>query len=108
MKSVLHSFIVIIIISSYIFGVDYASQIQPIFDTHCTDCHGGSAGLSLNSYSDLINGDIIIPGDSTNSILIKKLKGTASGSQMPKSQAPLSSLIINLIATWIQEGANES
>ena len=32
-------------------NVDYYTQIQPIFNASCTNCRGGSGGLSLNSYS---------------------------------------------------------
>lgn len=28
-------------------GVDYASEIQPLFDSRCTGCHGDSGGLRL-------------------------------------------------------------
>ena len=42
--------------------------------------------------------------DSTNSILIKRLKGVGL-IQMPKDKTPLEAQIITSIATWIQEGA---
>ena len=37
--------------------------------------------------------------------MVKKLRGTASGLQMPKNQDPLDEATINLIETWINEGA---
>ena len=53
--------------------IDYASQIQPIFDASCTSCHGGAGGLSLTSYENLMaggnSGDVVIPGDYSYSIL---------------------------------------
>ena len=53
--------------------VDYYSQIQPIFDSNCTQCHGNSAGLNLSSYENIMqgsnNGDVIIPYDYANSEL---------------------------------------
>ena len=36
--------------------VDYSSEIQPIFNTNCTQCHGASGGLNLGSYDDLMDG----------------------------------------------------
>ena len=36
---------------------------------------------------------------------IQKLKGTASGSQMPASSCCLDASVIQLIETWIDEGA---
>ena len=50
---------------------------------------------------------VVNESDSTNSTLIKKLKGQA-GTQMPKNKDPLEQLIITLIATWIQEGAQDN
>ena len=48
--------------------------------------------------------DVVDPGDSAASKLIQKLKGTL-GTQMPKNQDPLDEATINLIETWINEGA---
>ena len=36
--------------------VDYYSEIQPIFNSRCTSCHGGGGGLSLWSYENVMNG----------------------------------------------------
>jgi len=84
--------------------VKYSTDIQPIFTSNCTSCHGESDGLSLTSYSDLMENDVINPGNSAASKLIQRLKGT-SGTQMPKNQDPLDDATINLIETWINEGA---
>ena len=86
-------------------NISYSATIQPIFNTNCTSCHGGSGGLTLTSYNDLMGSDIVDPGNSAASKLIQKLKGTASGSQMPKNQDPLNDTTINLIEGWIDEGA---
>ena len=88
-------------------NISYFSTIQPIFTANCTSCHGGSAGLSLDTYANLILGNVVSSGDSINSQLIKKLKGTA-GTQMPQNKDPLGAQIITLIATWIQEGAKDN
>ena len=88
-------------------NISYSVTIQPIFNANCTGCHGGSGGLTLDSYSNLIAGNVLISGNSIESLIIQKLKGTASGAQMPKNSAALSESTINLIATWIDEGALE-
>ena len=85
-------------------NISYTATIQPVFNTNCTGCHGGSGGLTLTSYSDLMGNDVVDPGDSAASKLIQRLKGT-SGIQMPKNQDPLDEATINLIETWINEGA---
>ena len=89
--------------------VNYSTEIQPIFDSDCVSCHGNGGGLDLTSYQNLMNGGnsglSIEPGNATNSYLINKLRGTASGDQMPIGYPPLSESIIQLIETWINEGA---
>ena len=85
-------------------NIGYSLTIQPIFTANCTSCHGGSGGLTLTSYSDLMGNDVVDPGNSMTSKLIQRLKGT-SGTQMPKNQDPLDEATINLIETWIDEGA---
>ena len=85
-------------------NISYTATIQPIFITNCTGCHGGSGGLFLTSYSRLMESDVVEPDNSVDSQLIKKLKGTA-GTQMPKNQTPLNDATIDLIETWIDEGA---
>ena len=88
-------------------NISYSTTIQPIFNNNCTGCHGGSGGLSLTSYSLLMENDVVNPGNSAESQLIKKLKGTA-GTQMPKNQNPLVDATIDLIETWIDEGAENN
>ena len=87
-------------------NISYSLIIQPIFTANCTYCHGGSGGLTLTSYSDLMENDVVDPSNSTASKLIQRLKGI-SGTQMPKNQDPLDEATINLIETWIDEGALE-
>jgi len=91
--------------------VDYNLEIQPIFNMSCTSCHenGGiyQNGLDLTSYDNLMagdsnNGPVIIPGDHENSPLWQKVN---SGAMPPGNDPNLNSDEIDLIATWIDEGA---
>jgi len=85
--------------------VDYDSEIQPIFNSKCTQCHGNSAGLNLSSYENLmvgsINGDIIIPYDHAASELWIRV----NSGQMPPGNNDLTDGQVDLIAQWIDEGA---
>ena len=89
-------------------NISYSETIEPLISS-CTGCHGSFAGLSLSSYANLMSGGdsgaIVIAGDGSGSLMVKKLRGTASGLQMPKNQDPLDEATINLIETWIDEGA---
>ena len=100
---------ILLVLSSYLIAVDYETEIQPIFNANCIGCHGGSGGLTLTSYGSLMSGgnsdDVVIPDNGSESLLIQKLRGTASGSQMPKNQDPLDESVIQLIENWIDEGA---
>ena len=101
--------------------VDYATQIQPIFNDNCTRCHSGASaprGLRLdaaNSFAHLVNVQSdevpsllrVEPGDPNNSYLVQKVEGTAAvGSRMPLGGPFLSVQTIGLIRRWISEGAN--
>ena len=90
--------------------VKYSTQIQPLFDTNCTYCHITSTrnNLSLSNYANIMsgnstNGPVIIAGDHANSLLWQKVN---SGSMPPSGQLTTDQL--NLIATWIDEGARDN
>lgn len=92
--------------------ISYTDQIQPIFNSNCTGCHmgGGAATLNLTDYNGMmaggVSGLVVISGDHYNSELYNRitLPEGAAGSMPPND--PLSQEEINLIADWINEGAN--
>ena len=101
----------IIFTSVLISQIDYESEIQPIFDVHCTHCHvyGGAATLNMSSYEGVMSGGVsgpaIIAGDHANSLLYSRITlpvGT-DGSMPPNN--PLSQSEIDLIVQWNNEGA---
>ena len=93
---------------SAVFGqqIDYQTQIQPIFDESCTNCHGYSGGLALGNYDQLMSGgnsgDLVIPGDYQNSILWQRID---SGEMPPAGD--ISNDQLELIENWIMQGALE-
>ena len=99
--------------------VSYENQIQPIFDTNCTICHGGSGGLDLSedvSYNKLYDVDAqnysgkrVKPYDAANSILWNKIANTGTyGGAMPQGSSSLNADEAQLIETWINEGAQDN
>ncbi len=89
-------------------NISYSLTIQPIFETNCTPCHITSTrnDLSLSNYGNIISGDsdngpVIITGDHTNSLLWQYVNSGA----MPPGNSNLTASQINLIETWIDEGA---
>ena len=90
--------------------IDFGKQVQPILNQNCTLCHKGAeapAGLQLDSAAGALKGSgarpVIIPGNSTQSVLAQRISDTA-GKQMPPS-GPLPKDQIKLIIDWIDQGA---
>ena len=87
--------------------VNYALDIQPIFDVKCTYCHGGNhyTGLDLTSYASVMegsnNGPVIIAGDADNSLLWQYI----NSNYMPMGGGSLTSDQKTTIAQWINDGA---
>ena len=85
--------------------VSFKNDIQPIFNSRCVSCHGGTNGLYLTSYEDLmqggINGPAVVPSDPNNSRLIWYV----SDGYMPLGSPPLSPGQIQTIANWVAAGA---
>ena len=99
---------------SIIFSVDYQSEIQPIFNDNCGNCHLGnsSGGLNLSSYQDLMEGGnsgaVVEPGNSSESALYDRItRENSDNGDMPPGNSELSQSDIDLIAQWINEGALE-
>ena len=101
--------IISIIFLTFLFSVDYTTEIQPIFNNNCGVCHtsGSSGGLNLSSYDNLMSSDVVVPGNYMESVLYQRivLPESAQGDMPPTGS--LSDSEIDLIATWIDEGALE-
>ena len=101
-------FLVYFIILGSLFAVDYQSEVQPIFNANCGNCHLGnsSGGLNLSNYDNLMSNDIVVPGDHEASTLYDRitLPNSATGDMPPGNNSLLQSEI-DLIALWIDEGA---
>jgi hypothetical protein len=99
----------------------FASQIQPIFNGNCANCHitSSSGGLNLatgSSRNNLVDVQAqsncimlkrVLPSDATHSVLYLKLSSSSCGSQMPLVGS-LSQAEINLIRDWINQGASNN
>ena len=95
-------------------SVSFARHIAPILKENCNGCHiagqQASGNLRLDTFEQLIRGGdsgaIVSPPDAAGSLLVRKLTGQASGQRMPAGgRPPLSDDQIQLISTWISEGA---
>lgn len=95
--------------------VDFARDIRPILNAHCTACHGGvkEAGEVSFIYRDRALGKgesgkpVIVPGDPDASEMIVRIQSTDPDDIMPKPEhgPPLPKAQIDLLRQWIKEGA---
>lgn len=98
--------------------VDYAKQVQPLFEEHCTDCHaGGDADgeLAVDTFAALLKGGktgkAFEAGKAQDSLLVKFLEGrsgkTGKNQFMPPGKKEhLKPEQIAMIRQWIDEGAH--
>lgn len=86
-------------------NVSFKNDVQPIFAARCAACHGGTSGLYLDTYENVmkggVNGAVIIPGDVYNS----RLAYYVYSGYMPFRNTPLTSTEIQTILHWIVLGA---
>ena len=74
-------YIYILILSCLRSEIDYLTEIQPIFNNHCVECHvsiNGSGALELDSYEYLMQGDsnngpVVSPFNAERSLLYRVL-----------------------------------
>ena len=91
--------------------VDFARDIQPLFEKHCYECHGPKQqknGFRLDRRSRAMAGVVranIIPGMSASSRVYRRVLDSDSGPQMPLEDT-LTDQEIDTIRQWIDEGAH--
>jgi hypothetical protein len=108
--------------SSATFTAVYTTILGPL----CVSCHGTevadmSFATKSKAYAGLVGvtaqgsacgrtGEIrVVPGSSATSLLYTKIAGTQTcGTRMPKGRPALSQTSINLIKSWIDEGAQNN
>lgn len=105
--------------------VSFANDIRPLFEMNgclTSACHGGglvSSGYNLETYAGVIGpGDAaralsicdVAPGEPDGSFLIEKISNDTprTGVRMPLNRPPLANDEIELIRTWIAEGAMDN
>ena len=96
--------------------VSYSAHVQPLFNLKCnfSGCHGADTkairGFDFTAYGNFaITGqDIVIPGDTVNSRLIRAIKGLTPGKEMPRGNYPLPQDQIRGLTRWVQQGAQQN
>lgn len=95
-------------------SIDYVADVQPILEQHCYSCHAGAdvqADLRVDTAAGVIRGGntgpAIVVGNSSASLLIKRVTGADGFDRMPPEDgpAPLNDAQIAVLAQWIDQGA---
>ena len=88
--------------------VSFANDVMPIIESRCVNCHGGERieeGLLMRTYDEIMagsdNGPVIVPGDTTNSLLVDLI----TKKEMPKRGPKLTPPQIQIITDWVAAGA---
>ncbi len=91
--------------------VDFARDIQPIFERNCLACHGpdqqlGSLRLDAKAvvFRGGASGKVVVPHNAANSELYRRVAGIGDQPRMPMG-SELPAAEIELIRRWIDQGA---
>ncbi len=94
-------------------AISYNEHIRPILNQKCLGCHGGvkkQGGFSLlfesEAYAETESGQVaIVPGDHTASEMYRRITHQDPDMRMPPEGNPLTKEETDLIASWIDQGA---
>src|SRR5689334_7927437 len=92
-------------------GIDFATEIQPIFAKHCYECHGtqkqkGELRLDARASVFRTGKKIIVPGSPGESDLFHRVTLDSKHEDfMPRRGGALSKREIDLLRNWISHGA---
>ncbi len=92
-------------------AVSFTTDVLPIFETYCSECHSEEnteLGLRLDSYEGAMAGSdygtVIEAGDADGSLLVDMI----SSGDMPEDGDPVPADLLEIIKTWINEGAENN
>lgn len=92
-------------------GVSFEKSVAPILAGKCVGCHGDDpkGSLNLNTFAGLKSGgksgDVVVPGNPENSLLLGRIVTQDESLRMPKGKEALMEKEIQAIYAWISEGA---
>lgn len=94
-------------------SVYFENDILPIIISNCamSGCHDAQSaqnGVILNNYSNIVNTGDVRPGNPGNSDLYEVITDTDPADRMPQGMPALSQANIDLIRTWIAQGAQNN
>ncbi|MCU7865646.1 MAG: hypothetical protein KZQ92_16920 [Candidatus Thiodiazotropha sp. (ex Lucinoma borealis)] len=99
--------------------ISFNSEIKPLVDKYCTECHiqGGAgteaSGFLTDNYHNLMKGTkfgpVVVAGDPLSSSFYRLVAGKVDPSiRMPHGKEALSTIEISMIENWISQGAENN
>lgn len=96
--------------------LDFARHVQPILAMKCARCHGPSAasgGVAFDTrdraFAETDSGKpAIVVGDPDASSMIERIVSHDESTRMPPEGKPLTASEVEIVKTWIRQGANWS
>jgi mono/diheme cytochrome c family protein len=93
--------------------VSYYQHIRPVFQAKCHGCHQPAkpeGDYVMTHFERLIQGGesggkAILPGNAAQSYLVELITPVNGKAEMPRKEEPLSSVEIDLVRRWIDQGA---
>ncbi|MCU7844272.1 MAG: hypothetical protein KZQ93_10570 [Candidatus Thiodiazotropha sp. (ex Monitilora ramsayi)] len=100
-------------------AVSFKSDVKPLIDKYCTECHtkGGAgdeaSGFVTETYDTVMKGTkfgpVVVAGDPLSSSLYRLVAGKVDPSiRMPHGKEALSQEEISKIELWIEQGAKHN
>lgn len=92
--------------------IDFAHDVQPIFEKSCYECHGVNkkkGGLRLDARAFVMKGGgsgaAVVPGHAEQSLLLQYVTGANGKKRMPLNKDPLSAEQVATLKAWVDQGA---
>ncbi|MCA9121749.1 MAG: DUF1553 domain-containing protein [Planctomycetales bacterium] len=92
--------------------INFETEIRPLLLARCGECHGakvqkGSLRLDARhgAFKGGDSGEVIIPGKSSESELLRRVASDDEDERMPPEGRPLTRMEIDLLRRWIDRGA---
>jgi hypothetical protein len=106
-------------------GVTFTEVYSTVLKPQCGSCHAGllaqfiglDMGTQASAYKNLVGvhgtgscagQTLVVKGDAGTSLLYEKLTSPPCGSMMPQNAPALPQASIDMVKTWIEEGAPEN
>jgi len=100
-------------------NVSYKSDVQPVLTANCNECHAPgkpgfeASGLDTTNYQALMRGGkfgaLIKPGDPLTSAFNMVVEGRVHSSiRMPHGREKLADRDVNILNTWVKQGAQNN